>query len=569
MRYIASFVFVIGLFISLPQVTQASFTATDFITTWDTENTGTSASNQITIPGTGSGYSYSIYWESLSSSTATGTIATSTSASQTITFPEAGQYKVGIKGTYPRIYFNNGGDKLKILTVEQWGDKAWTSMVNAFYGCTNLTVPATDAPNLSGVTSMSQMFRDSISFNDSINHWNVSNINTLYGVFWGASSFNQPLDSWDISNVTSIDSTFRAATSFNQALNSWDTSKVISMNNTFNSATNFNKDLSNWNTASTTGMFAMFYMTPFNQPLNTWDVSNVTSMGSMFQDNTFFNQPLNTWDVSNVVSLGGMFRGSSAFNQSLSSWDTSKVTNMSFLFYSTAFNQDLSTWNLASTTSMTNMFLNVALSESNLDSTLQGWAGQSLKTNVPLHLGLKTYSSTGSTALNTLRNTYNWTITEQYQAEYQDGDNYSLSGTTTQSPITSGSSTTAIEVIPNNRCTFINWSDGNTTNPRTDTLTDNLTVSANVECTSPVSGNNASSRYRKLLEYGKTTEAEAIKDKYFTTHTNTIQTAITTIATIATLASNPAITNNPQTKQQLISLLTQLVKVLEGMRGGG
>ena len=122
MRYIASFVFVIGLFISLPQVTQAvSFTTNDFITTWDTTKSGTSSSTQITIPGTGSGYSYSIYWESLSSSTATGTIATSTSASKTISFPEAGQYKVAIKGTYPRIYFFNTGDKLKILTVEQWG----------------------------------------------------------------------------------------------------------------------------------------------------------------------------------------------------------------------------------------------------------------------------------------------------------------------------------------------------------------------------------------------------------------------------------------------------------------
>ncbi len=69
------------LFILSTNTTQAQITTDDFVTTWDTENTGTSASNQITIPGTGSGYSYSIYWESLSSSTATGTIATSTSAS--------------------------------------------------------------------------------------------------------------------------------------------------------------------------------------------------------------------------------------------------------------------------------------------------------------------------------------------------------------------------------------------------------------------------------------------------------------------------------------------------------
>ena len=231
-----------------------------------------------------------------------------------------------------------------------------------------------------------------------------------------------------------------------------------------------------------------------------------------------------------------------------------------------SFNQALTNWNVSSTTDMTSMFRNAALSTTNLDSTLQSWAAQSLNQNVPFHLGLKTYSSTGATALDTLRNTYNWIITEQYKATYQEGDDYSLSGTTTQSPITSGSSTTAVEVTPDNRCTFINWSDGNTTSPRTDILTDNLTVSATVECRNPTSGNSASSRYKKLLEFGNTTEAEAVKDKYFTTtHTNTIQTAITTITA---LTSNPVITNNPESRQQLISLLMQLVKVLEGMKRG-
>lgn len=217
MRYIASFVFVIGLFISLPQVTNADFTATDFITTWDTENTGTSASNQITIPGTGSGYSYSIYWESLSSTTATGTIATSTSASQTITFPEPGEYKVAIKGTYPRIYFNNGGDKLKILTVEQWGSPAWTSMASAFYGCANLTVPATDAPNLSGVTSLNSMFYGATVFNSPVNHWDVSNVNDMANLFRDASYFNQSVNNWDVSNATVLRWMF-LGTSFNQPL---------------------------------------------------------------------------------------------------------------------------------------------------------------------------------------------------------------------------------------------------------------------------------------------------------------------------------------------------------------
>lgn len=595
MRYFSSAIFAVCFFTFLPSVTQANITTNDFVTTWNTENTGTSANNQITIPGTGAGYSYSIYWESLSSSTATGTIATSTSASQTITFPESGQYKVAIKGTYPRIYFNNGGDKLKILTVEQWGSNAWTSMDSAFRGCANLTVPVTDAPDLSGVTSLRYMFNNASSFNESIDHWNVSNVTSIYGMFEGATSFNQSLNNWDVSNVTSMSRTFINTSSFNQPLNNWNVSKVTDMSGMFNGASIFNQSLDSWDVSNVTNMSQMLRgNTLFNQPLNSWNVSKVTTMRDMFTKASSFNQPLNSWnvssttdmrsiffqassfnqpldswDVSNVTLMDSMFRDT-PFNQSLDNWDTNNVTSMYQMFNNaTAFNQNLSTWNIANVTTMDQMFLNAHLSQTNLDATLQGWAGQSLNSNVPFHLGLKTYSQTGATALDTLQNTYNWTITEQYQAEYQEGDDYTLSGTTIQSPITSGSSTTAVEVTPDERCTFINWSDNNTTNPRTDTLTDNLTVTANVECRNPSSGSSATTRYKKLLEYGNTTEAEAVKEKYLTTTpTNpTTQTLETAIINIKTLTTNQAITNNPESRQQLISILQQLVQILRGMAG--
>lgn len=501
MRFIASSVFVIGLFISLPQVTNADFTTDDFITTWDTENTGTSASNQITIPGTGAGYSYSIYWESLSSSTATGTIATSTSASQTITFPEPGEYKVAIKGTYPRIYFNNGGDKLKILTVEQWGSIAWTSMAAAFYGCANLTIPATDAPNLSGVTDMSHMFANATSFNNPVNHWDVSNVTSMLRMYWGATSFNQPVSNWDVS-------------------------KVISMRDLF-AGTSFNQPVNNWNTSSTTNMTAVFRQTPFNQPLDNWDTSNVTSMYTMFAYNSAFDQDLSSWNIESI--------------------------------------QDNSNRGAINTIDgLTNLFLNSSLSTANLDATLASWASQSVNSDIRFNLGLKTYSTTGQTALNTLENTYNWIITEQYQAEYQEGDDYTLSGTTTQSPINLNGTTTAVEVIPDERCEFISWSDGNTNNPRTDTLTDNLTVSTNVECRNPTTSTNVKARADKLEAMGNQAKAEALRQQYHLTPNSTLHTAIINIKTLTT---NPTITNNPQTRQQLISLLQQLVQILRGMAG--
>ena len=46
---------------------------------------------------------------------------------------------------------------MKIKSIEQWGTNPWNSMESAFHGCANLMGNATDAPDLSGVTVMSNM----------------------------------------------------------------------------------------------------------------------------------------------------------------------------------------------------------------------------------------------------------------------------------------------------------------------------------------------------------------------------------------------------------------------------
>lgn len=57
-------------------------------------------------------------------------------------------YQVAITGIFPQIYFNNTGDKEKILSIEQWGTIEWKSMMNSFSGCSNLAGQAIDTPIL-------------------------------------------------------------------------------------------------------------------------------------------------------------------------------------------------------------------------------------------------------------------------------------------------------------------------------------------------------------------------------------------------------------------------------------
>lgn len=298
-------------------------------------------------------------------------------------------------------------------------------------------------------------------------------------------------------------------------------------------------------------------------------MSNVTRTNHMFE-NTPFNQPIGNWILSNVDRMHFMFRNATSFNQDISGWDVSNVTfsyGVAGMFENaTAFDQNLSTWDISNITTMENMFLNAGLSQSNQEATLKAWAAQTLQSNVPFHLGLKVYSTVGDTAVQTLRNTYNWTVTEQYQAKYTSGQNASLIGTGTQSPLNSGATTTAVEIKPDSRCTFQSWSDGSKANPRTDVLTDNLTVSALISCASS-GGTSARARADNLEAQGKTDEAKAIRDRFNITtsvqSTDATATIEDTIATIQTFIERND--QEPVDRNTVIKLLTLLLALLEAL----
>ncbi|OIQ21102.1 MAG: hypothetical protein BM557_04930 [Flavobacterium sp. MedPE-SWcel] len=316
-----------------------------------------------------------------------GTMLTNQSGVISHTYSNYGVYTVTISGTFSRISFgmNNTdhSNSRQLLTVEQWGDTEWTSMEDAFNGCENLTISATDSPDLSQVTSMSKMFqacydlnsplnnwdvsnvvdmsytfRKANSFNQSLNNWDVSGVTSMVAMFWEAKSFNQPLSDWDVSNVTSMTAMFYGCLAFNQPLNSWDVSNVTSMGVMFWDANSFNQPLNNWDVSNVTSMGRMFSRAiVFNQPLNNWDVSNVTNMAGMFDSTADFNQPLSGWDVSNVTNMGNMFWQATSFNQPINNWDVSNVTIMGGTFYGClSFNQPLNDWNVSNVTDMEAMF---------------------------------------------------------------------------------------------------------------------------------------------------------------------------------------------------------------------
>lgn len=372
----------------------SAYTADAFVMRVKTDNAGTSGANQFTIPAFASGVSPNYNVDCNDDGTIDITGAT---GAATCTYPSAGTYTVAITGTFPRIAFNNGGDRLKLLEIRQWGTGQWRAFDNAFYGAANMQLTATDTPNLSSVTTMLQMFRGATvftgapsmaswntanvtsfwsmfelasNFNAPIGTWNVSNATTLYGMFANATSFNQPLNSWNVANVTDFRRVFATATSFNQDLNSWNTAKATTFNSMFQQATAFNGQISAWTTTTATDLSYMFSKaSAFNRDISGWDVANVVNMTAMFQEALVFNQPIGVWNTAKLKDLNTTFTGARSFNQPIDSWNVSGVTNMQFLFNNAvAFNQPLNSWNTGSVTNMQYLFANASVFNQPLSS---------------------------------------------------------------------------------------------------------------------------------------------------------------------------------------------------------
>jgi len=244
-----------------------------------TTNAGTSNSDQFTLPATGT---YDVDWGD-------GTVETKTGEA-THTYASSGDYIIKVTGGLQRITFNNGGDRPKLLEIQNWGAIAWTSMNSAYYGCANMIGTFTDAPDLSGVTNCGSMFRECTVFNSPIGNWDMSTVTLLPSMFQGAAAFDQNIGSWNTSAVTTFQSMFQSATAFNNG---------------------GSDSINNWNTAAVTNMLSMFRTTSaFNQPIGSWDTAAVTNMANMFNGATAFNQDVGAWNLRLAgVNMANMFVG--------------------------------------------------------------------------------------------------------------------------------------------------------------------------------------------------------------------------------------------------------------------
>jgi surface protein len=248
-----------------------------FISTWKTDNTssGSSTDHQIKLPLESSGtYDFYVDW----GDGVVNHITAYNQAEVTHPYSAIGTYPIKIRGVCTGFRFNNGGDKLKLLEISNWGDLLLGASDGQFYGCSNLKIIAKDVLKNTGILTIASMYRGC---------------------------------------AVTVD------------IGKLDTVNVFSMNSAFNGCNAMNSSyISNFNTINVVGMSSMFYLCyVFNQPVS-FNTKKVTTMASMFERAYAFNQAVSSFNTEKVTTMAYMFYYCTSFNQDISNFSLKLVSNM-------------------------------------------------------------------------------------------------------------------------------------------------------------------------------------------------------------------------------------------------
>ena len=262
----------------------------------------------------------------------------------THSYSSADTYTITITGTCYGMRFNNGGDKLKIVDVSDWGPGVFrlgATIGGHFYGCSNMTTSATNGPDATGVTDMRSMFSNCSSADPDVSGFDTSSVTDMRNMFNGCSSADPDVSGFDTSSVTNMSSMFYGCSSADPDVSGFDTSSVADMGSMFSNCSSADPDVSGFDTSSVTSMGFMFYGCSSADPdVSGFDTSSVTYMRNMFNGCSSADPDVSGFDTSSVANMGYMFNGCSSADPDVSGFDTSSVTDMSNMFYTSGWGDE-------------------------------------------------------------------------------------------------------------------------------------------------------------------------------------------------------------------------------------
>ena len=204
--------------------------------------------------------------------------------------------------------------------------------------------------------------------------------------------------------------------------------------------------------------------------LSNFSTENITDMSSMFfRCPSLTSLDLSSFNTSNVADMNRMFTFcSSLASLDLSNFNTGNVTDMSYMFSSCSSltTLDLSNFNIGNVTTMTDMF---------------GSCGKRVN-GVPA-IGIANDSATvfifndkSKTGIYTANLSFVVDDTPKYTVTATAHD--SIMGLVTGSGTYKQGRMATLTAVPNYGCLFKEWSDGETVNPRTITVNEDINITA-------------------------------------------------------------------------------------------
>lgn len=329
-------------------------TPIDLVFRVKTDNAGVSDSFSFTIPTRpGYAYNYTVVWGD-------GNTDVGVTGDITHAYDTAGEKTIKIYGIFSQFYFNIGGDRLKLLSIDAWGDVQYSSnnnMERSFYGASNLYYIADGAS------------------------WFNTIINGNY-MFWLSQLISLPSD-MTLSSLIAADSMFRQN---NLAL--------LPDGMTLESLTNGS---------------SMFQQNQLTSLPDGMTLDNLTNGNNMFYINQLTSLP-DGMTLSSLTSGGGMFWG----NQLTSLPDgmtLSSLTNGNSMFRQNQLTSLPDGMTLSSLTSGFQMFLGNTINTERYSQLLIDMEASNPNNNVTFHGGNSKYNSSAVTARANLV-ARGWTITD-------------------------------------------------------------------------------------------------------------------------------------------------------------
>jgi len=281
-----------------------------FVFEVDTTKTsaGSSTSTQFKLPLISGGtFPFDVDWGDSNSDT----ITAYNQAEVTHTYAASGTYTITITGVIDQWKFNNGLDKLKLLSITSWGDFDFSTN-RGFFGCDNMTaISVIDSPTVSA-TNLDYTFRGCGSLVDGdFSGWGTTGVTSFIQFLYLNTSFNGDISNLIHAGVTNIQQMMLNNSSYTRSdLSSWDVSGISTWTDAFRGMTTQNGTISGWvPSGSMSGVF--------NQNTNylgggvvTWTIGGITAAVNLFAANTFstavYDAILIAWEAqapTNAVSI--------------------------------------------------------------------------------------------------------------------------------------------------------------------------------------------------------------------------------------------------------------------------